>query len=543
MLRRTRIVSQIVFITLFAIFFFLFDFLAKDSNNTPLALFLRINPFSFLITSIASKSVFVAYFIPALIVFIATLIFGRFFCGLVCPLGAIVDFFDVLIRGKERRREERRLAERRAKAAKDEERRAVERRTLDRRGRRKSREPLSPLITLQRLKYVFLIALVVLAILGVTFPLFMDPLCLVPRIFGILIYPALMALLNALHIGGDAIAKAPIVVKGAYTGAITTFILFSIIIIGSLFDRRFWCQYICPTGAFLGVFSRFTIFTRKIDDDKCKGCNLCADRYCPTRAIYGEKGEKTSSAECILCGKCTADKRKCNSFRFNAPLLPITSGVDFNRRQVFSGVIAGIVLTPVFTRMSKKQLRRNIPPVRPPGAVVEDTFLDRCITCGACISVCPEIALQPGTLADDGIISWNTPKLVPRIGYCAQDCVDCSHACPTGALVPIKLEEKPKRKIGTAFIDRCRCYPWLRQRRCMICVKKCPYEDAISEEIVEIEGEEYPVPIVNAKKCVGCGVCEHYCPVKFESAIQVFSHGEKRIKLPKRKKKKKVDKA
>jgi MauM/NapG family ferredoxin protein len=536
MLRRVRIISQITFITLFAVFFFLFGFLAKDANNTPLAIFLRLNPFSVLVTSIASKSVYVPYLIPALIVFILTILFGRFFCGLVCPLGAMVDFFDRLVRDRERRREERRAAQRRAAVKKDDKRKVLERRGIERRGRKKIREPLSPLLTLQKLKYIFLTALVVLAILGVTFPLFMDPLCLIPRIFGILVYPAFMAILNVFKIGGDAVAKAPIIVKGAYSGAVTVFILLVIIIAGSIFDRRFWCQYICPTGAFLGIFSRFTIFTRKIDDEKCNECHICADRYCPTRAIFGEKGEKTSAAECILCGKCTADKRFCNSFGFHAPLLPVTTGADLNRRHVATGIFAGLMLTPVFARMSRRQRRKNISPVRPPGAVMEDIFLDRCITCGACISVCPEIALHPSTLADDGMVSWNTPKLVPRIGYCAEDCVDCSHACPTGALIPIKVEDKTERKIGIAVVDRSRCFPWLQERKCMICVKKCPYEDAITDEIVEFEGREWSVPVVNKRKCVGCGECEFYCPVRHESAIQVFSQGEKRIKVASKKK-------
>ncbi len=540
MLKKVRITSQIVFFAIFSIFFFLFNVLNPEAGSSALAWFLRINPFSVLITSLASRSIFLPYLVVGGVFFILTALFGRFFCGMICPLGSLIDISDKLFRGKERRGgPQRRATERRIEERDGSERRVKERRIEERRGLAKVTQPLRPPIRLQRLKYIFLIALFAMAFLGVTVPLFMDPLCLVPRIFGILFRPAIASIIASFGIGGEKLLAAPIVAKGAYNGAMTVFILFLIVLLGGIFDRRFWCQYICPTGAFLGIFSRFSFFTRKIHNEKCKGCGICTTRNCPTRAIYGETYERTSTAECILCGQCTADRRKCNAFSFSSPLTSVTkAGADVNRRQIITGVLGGLICAPLVTRFSKKMLRKNIPPLRPPGAVEENAFLDRCITCGACISVCPERALHPATLSNDGMVNWNTPKLIPRIGYCAEECTKCSHACPTGALVPIALEEKKKRKIGTAVVDRSLCRPWLEENKCMVCFKKCAY-DAIDEAVVELNGKEWKVPEVNKRKCVGCGICEHYCPVKQEAAIQVFSHGEKRIKVYAKKKTKK----
>jgi MauM/NapG family ferredoxin protein len=168
---------------------------------------------------------------------------------------------------------------------------------------------------------------------------------------------------------------------------------------------------------------------------------------------------------------------------------------------------------------------------RPPGAVEESVFLSRCITCDACVSVCPQNALHPCTIGADRVINWNTPKLVPRIGYCEEECTRCSEACPTGALLPIKVEEKEERKIGTAYVERGICRSWRMQYKCIICARKCPYE-AIDRVTIENEnGREFEVPIVNKRKCNGCGICEYKCPLKSESAIKVSSYGEKRIKV------------
>jgi MauM/NapG family ferredoxin protein len=370
--------------------------------------------------------------------------------------------------------------------------------------------------------------------MGTTFPLFMDPLSIFPRILTLLVIPEFKYVFHIFNPDIPVKLQPPVVLQGAYNGAFSIFFLMLIIYGGAFFDRRFWCQYICPSGAFFGLMSRFSIFTRKTIPEKCTCCGICSKKSCPTRAISGEKFELTNTSECIVCGLCTADKRSCNSFSFTKPVLKSAAGPDLTRRELSAGIFTGLMLLPVLIRKSPKK-RPPIPgPIRPPGAVEETAFIDRCITCSACVRVCPENALHPATLADDGLISWNTPKLVPRIGYCRKECANCSNVCPTGALLPLSLEKKYLTKIGTAVIDHGTCRTWQQQAACLICTIKCPYI-AIDTKEITVEGIVWKVPVVDNIKCIGCGVCEYYCPVQHHAAIEVSSFGERRIVVHKKK--------
>lgn len=513
MLRKNRIISQIVFFAIFFIgFFFYGSIRLGDGNSSILAWFLRLNPTVTAITSIASRSIFMPFFIIGIIMTIVTVLFGRIFCGAVCPLGSIIDFTDHMLWTKVG-----------------------------------IRQTWRPPIKLQGLKYILLFILIVLAIFGLIFPLFMDPMLLVTRIFTLVIRPLLFAILRPIgFINAKTLIDSPMVLQGAYAGTMSTYVLFMIILAGSFFDKRFWCQYICPSGAFLGLLSRYSIFTRRTVSAMCNSCGICT-LPCPTRAIQpGEDGagRNTSLAECTLCGLCTADKESCGSFKLGSVLQKNKiHSVDLNRRHIVASVSAGLLLIPALVHKSPKKKPFVPGPIRPPGAVDEEAFLNRCITCGACISACPENALHPCTISKDGLVNWNTPKLVASIGYCAKECTACSEACPTGALIPITQEQKNETVIGTAYVERSRCRPWRTQYKCTICIDACPY-DAIKEKVITNEkGREYTVPIVNIRKCVGCGICENVCPVKHEPAIQVFSHGEERIQVTKIKKKKKIDKS
>ena len=172
--------------------------------------------------------------------------------------------------------------------------------------------------------------------------------------------------------------------------------------------------------------------------------------------------------------------------------------------------------------------RYAIPPkrIRPPGARVEDDFLDSCLRCGECMKACPTHGLQPA-VTQSGFEGFFTPVLVPRIGGCEEKCNACGIICPTGAIRKLPLEEKQFAVIGNATIEKNLCIAWEQGKLCLICDEICPY-DAIEFRMVTDEFGTLQRPFVIEDKCVGCGQCEHACPVKGKAAIFVTPINEQR---------------
>ncbi|MDE0333149.1 MAG: 4Fe-4S dicluster domain-containing protein [Nitrospinae bacterium] len=154
------------------------------------------------------------------------------------------------------------------------------------------------------------------------------------------------------------------------------------------------------------------------------------------------------------------------------------------------------------------------PPLRPPGAAPEEEFLELCCGVGACAEVCPAeaIRLVPGE-GDSGVLH---PIIVPQEAACIV-CEDlaCMKACPSGALTLVSREEI---RIGRAQVNPDRCLAWSgTDPGCDYCVDRCP----LGKQAIRLE-RAGPVrgPVVD-KGCVGCGVCEYFCPAQ-PSAIRVY---------------------
>ncbi len=239
----------------------------------------------------------------------------------------------------------------------------------------------------------------------------------------------------------------------------------------------------------------------------CCDCNSCPDE-CPMGCI-DEEDHTSDPAECIQCLNCY-DACPAGAVSFGGePGLSWGYDYDFSRRELLASLAAGAV----WTGFTKTGLAKQKDPylLRPPGAGEDDEFLTKCIRCGQCIKVCPNSALQM-TLLEGGLEGFWTPRLVPRHGHCDYECNACGQVCPSQAIPPLPLEEKQKAVIGTAYVEIEPCI------RCFICRNVCPVE-AIGEQMVE----DANYPVVDPALCIGCGACEYECPIKGESAIQVYA--------------------
>ncbi|HXY62480.1 MAG TPA: 4Fe-4S binding protein, partial [Nitrospirota bacterium] len=72
----------------------------------------------------------------------------------------------------------------------------------------------------------------------------------------------------------------------------------------SLVYKNFWCRYLCPYGALLGLLSRFSPFKIRRNEEKCIHCHACTS-HCPT-LIDVEKQDVVKSEECFGCMTCVS---------------------------------------------------------------------------------------------------------------------------------------------------------------------------------------------------------------------------------------------
>jgi MauM/NapG family ferredoxin protein len=463
----------------------------------PPDLFLNMDPLVFFTTLIAVRGLVPPLLLAAVILGF-TVIFGRFFCSMVCPLGTTIDITDRMVRPA----------------------------PFSRRVRSKSWKIV---------KYLVLSFVVCAALLKVSFAFLVAPIPLVTRLYGLVLYPVISlaadAGLNLIRpfaerIGAERIAYAEFLHQGFALRWLMAVLAGSIIACGIL-APRFWCRYLCPAGAIFAIASRRPRWRRRVSPD-CTSCGACRKK-CPMDAIADDP-RVTEHSECILCRTCAGVcPAGAVSFSFSGHENPRKTGLFSAHRRafIFSGLSGAAAA--FFTLSGMKGLSRDrenkTSLLRPPGAVPEDGFLARCVGCGGCMKTCPTNVLQPAGLSA-GVAGILSPVMVPRIGPCEPSCNACGQVCPTWAIRPLPLDEKRYAKVGTASIDRQRCIAWKDGKACLVCDEVCPYG---AVDLQRVKGISVAVPFVGEGRCNGCGFCENYCPVPGKAAIVVGSSGALRL--------------
>ncbi len=288
---------------------------------------------------------------------------------------------------------------------------------------------------------------------------------------------------------------------------------------------RAYCNSICPVGTILSFFSRFSLFRVRIDENKCKHCGLC-EKNCKARAIDVKNGTVDYS-RCVVCGDCTA-QCKFDALKYSAtkPAHDASSEPDQGRRSFLVGAaIATGTAAMAQTQMkvdgglaviTEKQAPKRETPLTPPGSISARHIQQHCTACQLCISACPNHVLRPST----DLNRFMQPTMSFEVGYCRPECTHCSQVCPAGAIKPITKEEKTAIHAGHAVWVKDNCVVLTDGVSCGNCARHCP-TGAIQMVEYQHNGQTVMVPAVNENKCIGCGACENLCPSRPFSAIYV----------------------
>lgn len=185
----------------------------------------------------------------------------------------------------------------------------------------------------------------------------------------------------------------------------------------------------------------------------------------------------------------------------------MSSDDNASSRRMFFRAASRKLIGPVADYIEKRTeaipvVRREMPVLRPPGAVPLHLFAETCQRCGQCIEACPANAII--ALGESHGRLSGTPAVNPDTAACVIcDGLLCTQVCPSGALLP--LESPDEIDMGVAEVYAASCVR-TQGEACTICVDRCPIG------VAAITFLDAGPPSVFKDGCTGCGICQMYCP-------------------------------
>ena len=316
---------------------------------------------------------------------------------------------------------------------------------------------------------------------------------------------------------------------------IVALVTFVVIFVLAWKNGRTWCNTICPVGTVLGFFSRFSVFAPVIDTEKCRNCGLCG-KQCKASCI-NTKEHEIDYSRCVACMDCIdtcKDGAIHYAYRYakkaEGKTQEAKQGVDAGRRAfVTSAVIASsaaalkaqeIKVDGGLAEIERAQKPERKTPVVPAGAVSLKHFSQHCTACQLCVSNCPNQVLRPST----SLLTFMQPEMSFERGYCRPECTNCSEVCPAGAIRPVTIEEKSSIQIGHAVINLDNCVVNTDGVKCGNCARHCPAGAIRLVHKNPDDPKSLMIPTVDESRCIGCGACENLCPARPFSAIHIEGH-------------------
>lgn len=448
-------------------------------------IFLVIDPLVSLSTAVASRS-WVWSLTSAAIILLVCIVIPRGFCGYLCPLGTLIDLFDWSV------------------------------------GKRITRFRVPEDGWWVHIKYYLLLGIMIAATGGVLVSGFFAAIPVITRGMLFTLAPLQNGAANGWH-----------QVPPMHAGHLLSLLMFFAVLALGLLRPRFWCRYVCPSGAVFSLGNLFRVTERKVESS-CIHCNKCIE-ICPFDAIKLDFTTRTT--DCTLCqscgGVCPTQAIKFVGRWETDNLKPVndppTRETALGRRGflsasvgVMSGTLGGAAVA-AGTRLWGANLDdpQATRPVRPPGSVPEKEFLQMCIRCGECFKACPSDVLQPLGF-QQGLEGLWTPHVVADWAGCASSCNACGQVCPTGAIRALPIEEKKVARMGLAIVNEQTCLPYADREACQLCVDECinagynaieftRVGTELDDEGRPVEGSGYLAPVVLDDRCVGCGLCQTRC--------------------------------